>query len=167
VREGKVTSDAARSAYGVLLGPDGRVDEPGTGRVRRELMDDRRDRSVRDAVLEGPAVDVGSASRLDENLVLADDAGTKIVACGHCGQRLGDPRVGPDLLLARYDGPAAAGGPQVTADPADYVDDEIVFRQYCCPGCYTALYSSIVPADHADHVSPLSRLLPVAGAGAH
>ena len=50
----------------------------------------------------------------------------------------------------------------MTSDPAAYVDDPVVFRQYCCPNCWTAIYSSIVQAGHADHVRDISRLLPAA-----
>jgi N-methylhydantoinase B len=50
----------------------------------------------------------------------------------------------------------------VTSDPAAYVDDPVVFRQYCCPNCWTAVYSSIVPADHVDHVRDIGRLIPAA-----
>jgi hypothetical protein len=38
----------------------------------------------------------------------------------------------------------------------------VVFRQYCCPNCWTAVYSSIVPADHVDHVRDIGRLIPAA-----
>ncbi|WP_432845737.1 hypothetical protein ACQPXB_33815 [Amycolatopsis sp. CA-161197] len=31
---------------------------------------------------------------------------------------------------------------------AAYVDARVAFRQYCCPSCWTALYSGVVPADH-------------------
>jgi len=159
VREGKVTSDAARAVYGVVVGDDGAVDQAATQATRQELTDARRDRSISVGLLDG-TVDLAAATRLDENLVLGDDEGTSVVGCAHCGRRVGDPRVGPNLQLARYDGPPASAGPQVTAQSADYVDDAVVFRQYCCPSCWTAIYSSIVPADHADHITPLSRLLP-------
>lgn len=49
-------------------------------------------------------------------------------------------------------------GPQVTSDPVHYVDDQIVFRQRCCPGCWTAITSSIVPVDHIDPTGDLARL---------
>ncbi len=35
-----------------------------------------------------------------------------------------------------------------------------MFRQYCCPACWTAVYSGIVPAGHADHVRDIGRLIP-------
>jgi N-methylhydantoinase B len=34
----------------------------------------------------------------------------------------------------------------------------IVFRQYCCPSCWTALYSAVVPAGHTDTVTSIGRL---------
>ena len=46
----------------------------------------------------------------------------------------------------------------VAADPADYVDAPIVFRQYCCPSCWTALYSAVAPAGHTNTVTSLGRL---------
>jgi N-methylhydantoinase B len=161
LREGKVSPDAARAVYGVAVTADGTIDAEATRTIRAELTSARRARSVADDTISG-TVDVASGSRLDENLVLVDDEGTSVVGCAHCGQRLGDPRVGPELRLARFDGPPNSAGPQVTARPSDYVDDEVVFRQYCCPGCWTAIYSSIVPAAHPDHITLLSRLLPVA-----
>jgi hypothetical protein len=65
---------------------------------------------------------------------------------------------GDTLALALYEGPSAEAGPQIIADPADYVDAPIVFRQYCCPSCWTALYSAVVPAGHTDTVTSIGRL---------
>jgi N-methylhydantoinase B len=65
---------------------------------------------------------------------------------------------GDTVALARYEGPSAEAGPQIIADPADYVDAPIVFRQYCCPSCWTALYSAVVPAAHTGTVASLGRL---------
>ena len=160
VREGKVSAGAARSSYGVVLGDAGDVDAGGTEHERQALLEARRSRSTAGGASGGGKVDLTTATRLDENLVLADDAGHPVVGCAHCGHTLGDSRVGPHLALARYDGPASDAGPQVVADAADYVDDAVVFRQYSCPGCLTAIWSSIVPVGHPDHVSKLDRLVP-------
>jgi N-methylhydantoinase B len=51
--------------------------------------------------------------------------------------------------------PRSSAGPQIIANPADYVDAPVVFRQYCCPSCWTALYSAVVPAGHPDTVTTL------------
>jgi N-methylhydantoinase B len=160
LREGKITAAGARDVYGVVVDGSGLVDLPATEAARAALLAERRDRASIEKPLAPDPVDVAAAKRLDENLVLADDGGHPVVGCAHCGQRLGDPRVGPALALARYEGPAEHAGPQVTARASDYVDEAVVFRQYCCPSCLTAIYSSIVPAGHADHISALERLLP-------
>jgi N-methylhydantoinase B len=62
------------------------------------------------------------------------------------------------LARTRYEGPSTEAGPQTIADPADYVDAPVVFRQYCCPSCWTALYSAVVPAGHTDTIASLGRL---------
>jgi len=85
------------------------------------------------------------------------------VACRHCAEILGGPNPGgtdpgEPLALALYEGPPAEAGPQIIANPADYVDAPVVFRQYCCPNCWTALYSAVVPASHADTTTTLGRL---------
>jgi N-methylhydantoinase B len=160
VREAKVTLAGASGTYGVVLGDDGTVDTDATDQTRSKLRAERRSRAVLDDAVPGGRVDPALGRRLDENLVLIDDAGAPIVACAHCGERLGDPRTGPALALARYDGPSSDAGPQVTSAPGVYVDAPVVFRQFCCPGCSTAIYSSVVPAAHEDHISHLGRLLP-------
>ena len=36
--------------------------------------------------------------------------------------------------------------PRFAASPSFNVDEEIVFRQWCCPGCFVALHTEVVPA---------------------
>ena len=67
------------------------------------------------------------------------------LACTHCGQGL-DGTVDNYLsLLPRYEGPVTDAGPQVFPDSAQFIDIEVVFRQYYCPGCYTAFRTEVVP----------------------
>jgi len=169
VRERRVTRSAAATAYGVVVREDATVDEPATLARRAEYHAARRDRSR--PIREAPAgrvdvsagrVDVSAGRRLDDNLVEATYDGRPVVACRHCGQVLGDPRAGDTLALATYQGPSAEAGPQILGHPEDYVDAPVSFRQYCCPGCWTAIYSAVVPADHQDDTAALSRLVPTA-----
>ncbi len=99
-------------------------------------------------------VDVAAGRRLDDNLVEVGHNGSTVVACRHCGQVLAD-ETADAARLARYDGPPSDAGPQIITDPADYVDAQVVFRQFCCPGCWTAVYSAVVPADHPDELRAL------------
>jgi N-methylhydantoinase B len=158
VREQKVTAEAARTVYGVIIS-DGVVDPPATTAERDQQRARRRDRSQVLGETRGQA-GLAAARRLDDNLVQAPAPGGSgtIVACRHCAEILGGSDHGDTLALARYEGPSAEAGPQIIADPADYVDAPIVFRQYCCPSCWTALYSAVVPAGHTDTVTSIGRL---------
>jgi N-methylhydantoinase B len=161
VRNGKVTATGAADNYGVVLA-GGLVDEAGTEKKRNELREIRRDRSDVPQSQEA-SLDLSHARRLDDNLVEVTIGESRAVGCAHCGRLLGDSKSGR-LDLARYEGPSSDAGPQVTSDPGEYVDTEVVFRQQCCPGCWTAIYSGIVPVDHPDRVAELAQLLPaVAG----
>ena len=160
VREQKVTAEAARSVYGVIIS-DGVVDPAATTAERDQHRARRRERSQVPGEPRGKA-SLAAGRRLDDNLVQAPAPGGSgtIVACRHCAEILGGPEPdgadpGDTLALARYEGPSAEAGPQIIADPADYVDAPIVFRQYCCPSCWTALYSAVVPAGHIDTVTSI------------
>jgi hypothetical protein len=136
--EQKVTAEAARAVYGVII-EDGAINAAATTAERDQHRARRRGRSQVPGERRGQA-SLAAGRRLDDNLVQAPAPGGSgtIVACRHCAEILGGPD--PDgadpsdtLALARYEGPSAEAGPQIIADPADYVDAPIVFRQYCCP----------------------------------
>lgn len=157
VREGKVTVAAAHDVYGVVL-VDGSVDASATRHRRDEILAARQARStVPDgtASVDGAPLDRSAARRLDDNLFVVDSA--HAVGCAHCGRRLADLRTDTRLQLAVYEGPSSDAGPQVTSAPETYVDADVVFRQLCCPGCWTAVYSSVVPREHEDHIADVTR----------
>jgi N-methylhydantoinase B len=158
VRENKVTAEAARAVYGVVI-EDGAVNAPATAAVRDQHRAGRREQSQTLGESRGKA-SLASARRLDDNLVqTAVPGGTEtVVACRHCAEVLGGSGPGDTLALAVHEGPPAEAGPQILADPADYVDVPVVFRQYYCPGCWTALYSAVVPASHIDTMTTLGQL---------
>lgn len=170
VREFKVTPGAAADVYGVVLAADGSADVEATAERRRELAEARGSRSGA-APAPDPAatsapdpasdqasdpagtVDLATARRIDDNLVMSGS----LVGCAHCGQKLADTTTDTQLALLRYDGPVTEAGPQIVSDPRDYIDDEVVFRQLSCPGCYTAVYSGVVPKVHVDHSTDIAR----------
>ena len=145
LRERKVTPDAAVGVYGVVVA-DGTVDAAATAVERDRLRSARKARSRPLGEPRG-SVDVSGARRIDDNLV---ELSGGEVACMHCGQGLGEVE---RLGVALYEGPPTDAGPQILATAADYVDAPVVFRQYCCPSCWTAIYSAVVPADHRDTVA--------------
>lgn len=158
---GKVTLDGAQEQYGVVICGDN-VDEAATSATRQKIREARR-AAGGEVPESGPKLDLSQAARLDDNLVEVSGADGVVIGCRHCGRRLGTDR--EDLLaLAKVDEPAAAVGPQLTSAPDNYVDDDVVFRQMFCPGCWTAVYSGLVPASHPDHALDIGRLLPASGA---
>ncbi|SDF46844.1 N-methylhydantoinase B [Lentzea fradiae] len=156
VHEDKVTPHGAAENYGVVVDASGTVDLTRTEELRVRLREERRERST--AVPDAPVLDLTGSRRLNDNLVEVTVGGETQVACAHCGRRLAG--AGSEALeLARFEGPSSAAGPQVLSDPGDYVDAPVVFRQLCCPGCWTAVYSGIVPVGHPDHAADLGHLL--------
>jgi N-methylhydantoinase B len=57
-----------------------------------------------------------------------------------------------DCLPARDVDLASAGG-LWWSDPSVYLDVDVTFRQYYCPGCYTAVEGSVSPVDHPPYLS--------------
>ena len=157
LREEKITAAGARVHYGVAFHDDGLVDGPATTELRAQARRARRLRST-GAVPDAAVLETAGARRLNDNLVEVDVAGTRHIACAACGRELADSSSGT-LDLARFEGPSSEAGPQITSDPALYVDETIVFRQLCCPGCWTAVYSGVVPAGHPDHTAEVAPLL--------
>lgn len=93
------------------------------------------------------------ATRIDDNVGYVEEGGKRKIACNYCSHVISEN--GQDYVgdLAHYEGPASMAGPQVAPDSSDYIDAKVVFRQYCCPNCFTAFFTEVVPA--ADEVSPL------------
>lgn len=154
--EGKITADGAERSYGVVL-RDGEVDTTATEELRGRMREDRRERSTAPTGGSDRRHDTGAGKRIDDNLVTVDGGEVEVVACAHCGHELGDPRTDTTLHVASFEGPTSHAGPHVTATPEDYVDGDVVFRQLSCPGCYTAIYTGVVPAAHTNHVVAIDR----------
>jgi N-methylhydantoinase B len=158
--EDKISPDAAATVYGVAL-RDWVVDLEQTAALRAKLRDHRRDRSAKPPTNGASQIHLAHAQRLDDNLAIEGTA----VGCVHCGHQLADITSDTQLHLAVFEGASSEAGPQITSDPTTYVDHEIVFRQLCCPGCWTAVHSTVVPKGHTDHVSDLSRFALAGGHG--
>jgi len=155
LREGKITDGAARDVYGVVL-DSGTVQEVATAIERDRLRTIRKNRSRTLRTPSGAMIDVTTARRLDDNLVEAVDGDKHLIACRHCGTVLADNHTDQGLALAVYEGPPTDAGPQIIATASDYIDAPVVFRQYCCPTCWTAISSSVVPVDHKDNVAAIA-----------
>jgi len=141
VAQGKVTAAAANDVYGVILNKNGDADVEATRERRREIL------AARTASGDAPQAFAPDAPPhgcrvLDDNL-LVDDAGD--TRCRHCGTVVG--AAGEKFLFRAHhrEGRPSLAGPQIHGDPANFVDEPIVFRHSCCPGCSASLLTEIVP----------------------
>ena len=102
--------------------------------------------------------------RLDDNLVAVGRRRRPQVACRHCAtvlsHRSGGQRRGRRARPGAPRGPGLRGGAAGRRTARElYVDRAVHFRQYCCPGCFTAISTAVVPVDHVDDVTRTSRVL--------
>jgi N-methylhydantoinase B len=137
VRHGLVSADIARAVYGVVV-DDGAADMAATDAAREEIRATR----LRDG---RPVVDVaGGAATVDGGPVLhqvadtieaVDAAGGRALRCTECHRRLGD--YGADYKQATL----VRELPITTTSELNATGrvDEIVLREFSCPGCGTAV----------------------------
>lgn len=82
--------------------------------------------------------------QVDGNVRWEERDGRIAYFCAHCQHLLAE---GEDYFprLAYYEGPSSLAGPQVASNSQHYVDDNVLFGQYCCPHCFTAYQTQVVP----------------------
>jgi N-methylhydantoinase B len=150
VREQKVSVEAARDIYGVSLeGETLEVDSEKTAGFRDEL---RRKRSG-----QKPAIPIGKYRidqrevqlRMDDNLVATTNNQVLCVHCGTCVAMKGEHFL---QRAAKQEMLPSMAGPHIRDDAKLFVDQEVVLRQYYCPGCFTALHTEIVPRQDETYV---------------
>jgi len=150
LREGRVSAADAVSLYGVALDGAGGVDEGACISAReraraRRLSRARAPRTPRGERIAGTA----EAVQLIEGVALVPRAdGPATLACVRCGRALGDGEHGYRRGCAELDVDLPAISPLFTS-PEDETGVRLVFRQYLCPGCGTALDGEICRAGDA------------------
>lgn len=87
-----------------------------------------------------------SGQKLGYHLERVAADGSEAIACAECGERIcaaGENY--KEHALSKTMAMEEAG--PLMNDPADYVDDEMEFRQYYCPGCATLLENEVILAE--------------------
>lgn len=77
-----------------------------------------------------------------EYLQVMVEGGDRRFRCGRCEHDLGPVSDNYKLHTLMREGSLEEAGPLV-GDPKRFIDDEMVFRQYFCPGCVTLLENEI------------------------
>jgi N-methylhydantoinase B len=79
---------------------------------------------------------------LGEYLEVVTDGAERRFRCAKCGHDLGPTADNyKDHTLVR-EAPLQEAGPLI-GDPKRFIDDEMVFRQYFCPGCVTLIENEV------------------------
>jgi len=162
LRAGKISKGIAERVYGVVASAEGEPDLPATAARRSAIQQERREQSAPAPVAFSGMFKTEHARPVDDNLALVRHEGAQLVVCRHCGQQLSDHD--KHLSVACRDSDPLTGSSNVRVDPNHYVDEEIVFREHFCPGCWTTLHTGLVPKKHEDVISGLKKLAAVAEA---
>lgn len=145
VAAGAVTAADAEHQFGVVVGENG-LDSAATEERRAEM---RRARLAaagadREPAPVDPDLPRDGHLAIGEDILVDRDAGA--YRCAHCGEKIGsiDGHAKQELLVHQH--PVADIGRRF-GDPAVYVDDEIVWREFFCPGCATRLATEVCRPD--------------------
>jgi N-methylhydantoinase B len=151
VLAGEVSVGTAADVYGVVLDDAHAVDEAGTDalreRQRRERIEGARASAHPVDALDRLGPDARAAALRVHEYVVATEGE---LACARCGyvycERTGNYKL---TALARDEEIEAAGAKM--NDPSDYVDEQLVWRRYFCPGCHTLVETDVLPAGDPAH----------------
>ncbi len=124
-----VSPDAAKTIYGVVLGPEGAVDQDATEECRQAIRSQR----LEDARVNTEAADATTApttvvATIGENLEIVDGDGRQWVRCS-CGHVFGPS----DENWKTYAASSSLSATEVS--PRAKLHDELELRQYVCPSC--------------------------------
>jgi N-methylhydantoinase B len=143
---GVISARSAAEDYGVVLGAAG-PDGEATREHRRELRAERLRRagSAAEVPLELGAEAPAGAIAIGEDVWL--DREEDSYHCAHCATVTGFVEEHAKSRLVVHEGEVA----EISAlfeDPAIYVDDPVVWREYYCPGCGVRLSTEVArPGD--------------------
>lgn len=87
-----------------------------------------------------------SAQKLGHNLERIEEDGTARIACRACGEEICESGENYKRHVLCEVMPMEEAGPLMN-DPSEYVDDEMEFREYYCPGCATLLENEVILAE--------------------
>ncbi|HTW86380.1 MAG TPA: hydantoinase B/oxoprolinase family protein [Candidatus Binataceae bacterium] len=154
ILELRVAAEPARDIYGVVLDAKFAVDTRKTEERRRHIRNDRKaaarraDKAASQSQPHQHAHHTASDLHWNDNLVEMDGDGRRVLKCNHCGHTICDRSENYLEHLALVEGASKLGGPQIFPEPWRYIDTKVQFRQFCCPGCYTAFLTQVVPENH-------------------
>ena len=126
-----ITETGARDIYAAVLDPEtGKVDAVATDEKRRRIRAERVARFNRSCAPRAGKL----LYQVTEYLVVNRDERGAFWACADCGTELGEVSENYKLGCNREDRRVGESNPLI-GEPGDFIDDEVEFRQFSCPGC--------------------------------
>jgi N-methylhydantoinase B len=134
LRSGAISPHDAGEVYCVKLDSEGKeLDREATAKRReRKLLERLHDCGVERDALAPAAEVVAGAETIADAYVIDRDEG--VFRCHRCATDLGALDGNPKLAMASRERPTHSLDPSYP-EVSKFVDDEVVFRDYCCPGC--------------------------------
>lgn len=87
-----------------------------------------------------------SEQKIDRHLVCRTVDGDEMIVCRECDTSICEQGENYKRHALARTKPLEEAGPLIN-DPAEYVDDELEFRQFICPGCGTLLENEVILAE--------------------
>ena len=132
LRDGSATRGWVEKIHGAVFKTDGSIDAEATvarrGELRRARLANLPERKKR------PKINPADARPVAESLVLAKVDAETLLGCRRCGEALCKADENYKEYCARGEDTVSSVNPYAI-DPKTFVDAELVFRSYACPGC--------------------------------
>ena len=147
VELGYQSLEAAHSIYGVRLAPDGSVDHDLTAAQRQQMRIERASWRASGVNDDSPmTAATGEPSRLVHAYIASvDQDNERVLACDKCGHRYCGQ--GGDYKAAALMNDSPVTTLPSAADPTFYVDEPLVLRRFCCPGCHVQVGAEVTKVD--------------------
>jgi N-methylhydantoinase B len=148
IHNGIVSQEYAEKVYGVLLNESGEVDSEATNSKRLEIRSQRfrlgggNEPDTLPLTLESKFIIPEEASVIGDYLFIMGSDSEVTVGCACCGTTLAHEHQDYKSGCLSYQAPIEEAGKHFV-DPRRYVDQDVFFIQYFCPGCATTVATEV------------------------
>jgi N-methylhydantoinase B len=144
VVEGTTTRSWASDVYAVVLDREDKIDSAATAKLRDARRAERLKGTSRD---NREKLDTSDFQQVHEGLMLGKHGGDAVLACRKCLTVICPASENYKQHCVVQQKLPADANPNVLP-PTTYIDDEVVFRLYACPGCGLLLQTELLrPGD--------------------
>jgi N-methylhydantoinase B len=139
VRAGLVSEEAALAVYGVRL-DDGHVDVDATEATRERIRQERLEQGElpENSAGGGTIEDATVLHPVSDTVEAVEANGVRSLRCIVCHYRLGDYSDDHKRAAVMRQRPLRAA-----SEVDRLVGDDVVLREYCCPGCATLIAADV------------------------